>query len=43
MGSQGREDSWQGGSWKTGTGEAASGRLGKAVAGRVDGPIFACG
>ena len=34
-GSQGREDRWQGGSWRT--------RVGEAVAGGPGGPTFVCG
>ena len=42
MGSQGREDSRQGGGWRTRAGKAVAHRLGKVAAGRAGSPTFAC-
>ena len=36
----GREDSWQGGGWRTGEGKATAGRTGEAAAGGAGGPTF---
>ena len=43
MGSQSREDSWQGGSWRIWNGEAAAGGVGEVVAIGPGVPTFAWG
>ena len=42
MGSQGGEDSGQGGNWRTRAGEVAAGAAGQAVADRPGSAKFAC-